>query len=214
MCVVPDGDLFRAIRAGRAAVVTDHIDRFVANGIRLRSGTGAGGRRRGLRDRAGAAADRRHRAVGGRAADRAGGDDRLPGRDALRGAELRLLHRLHQRVLDAAGRPVDPVRCRLLDRLDRRGYAVATPTRRPGPRAARCSGSPPATCNGRSTGSRGRAPTPVAMRRRTTRSTWSGRCACTRGGTSGSAEASALRAGEHTHERRVGGVTPQEPRPG
>jgi monooxygenase len=39
VCLVPDGDLFRAIRAGRAAVVTDTIDRFVGDGIRLASGT-------------------------------------------------------------------------------------------------------------------------------------------------------------------------------
>ena len=37
-CVAPDGDLFRAIRTGRADVVTDHIDRFVPEGIRLRGG--------------------------------------------------------------------------------------------------------------------------------------------------------------------------------
>ena len=37
-CVVPDGDLFRAIRKGRVDVVTDHIERFVPEGIRLASG--------------------------------------------------------------------------------------------------------------------------------------------------------------------------------
>jgi cation diffusion facilitator CzcD-associated flavoprotein CzcO len=37
-CIVPDGDLFRAIRHGRVEVVTDHIDRFVPEGIRLQSG--------------------------------------------------------------------------------------------------------------------------------------------------------------------------------
>src|SRR4051794_35792503 len=37
-CVVPDGDLFRAVRKGRVEVVTDHIDRFVPGGIRLSSG--------------------------------------------------------------------------------------------------------------------------------------------------------------------------------
>ena len=37
-CVVPDGDLFKAIGEGTAEVVTDHIDRFTANGIRLESG--------------------------------------------------------------------------------------------------------------------------------------------------------------------------------
>jgi len=38
MCVVPGGDLFKAIRRGRASVVTDHVDTFTATGIRLRSG--------------------------------------------------------------------------------------------------------------------------------------------------------------------------------
>lgn len=38
ICLVPDADLFAAIRAGKAAVVTDHIDRFERDGIRLKSG--------------------------------------------------------------------------------------------------------------------------------------------------------------------------------
>ncbi|MFF4935208.1 flavin-containing monooxygenase [Streptomyces griseofuscus] len=38
LCVVPDGDLFKAISAGRASVVTDRIDRFTETGIRLESG--------------------------------------------------------------------------------------------------------------------------------------------------------------------------------
>jgi cation diffusion facilitator CzcD-associated flavoprotein CzcO len=38
LCLVPDGDLFKAIREGRASVVTDTIDRFVPEGIRLTSG--------------------------------------------------------------------------------------------------------------------------------------------------------------------------------
>ena len=39
VCLVPDGDLFGAIRAGRASVVTDTIERFEADAIRLASGT-------------------------------------------------------------------------------------------------------------------------------------------------------------------------------
>ena len=39
LCVVPDGDLFREIRAGRASVVTDRIVRFTERGILLESGT-------------------------------------------------------------------------------------------------------------------------------------------------------------------------------
>ncbi len=38
LCVVPDGDLFKAIRSGRATVVTDRIDRLTADGILLESG--------------------------------------------------------------------------------------------------------------------------------------------------------------------------------
>ena len=35
---VPDGDLFQGIRSGKASVVTDEIDRFTAEGIKLKSG--------------------------------------------------------------------------------------------------------------------------------------------------------------------------------
>ena len=38
LCVVPDGDLFKALRRGSASIVTDHIDTFTERGVRLRSG--------------------------------------------------------------------------------------------------------------------------------------------------------------------------------
>ncbi len=38
LCLVPNGDLFRSIRSGKTSVVTDHIDAFTENGIRLKSG--------------------------------------------------------------------------------------------------------------------------------------------------------------------------------
>ena len=38
LCVVPDGDLFTAIRCGRASVVTERIDTFTETGVKLRSG--------------------------------------------------------------------------------------------------------------------------------------------------------------------------------
>lgn len=38
VCVVPDGDLFKALRRGQAEVVTDHIARFGERGIVLKSG--------------------------------------------------------------------------------------------------------------------------------------------------------------------------------
>ncbi len=39
LCLVPNGDLFAAIRGGKASVVTDHIDTFTETGVRLKSGT-------------------------------------------------------------------------------------------------------------------------------------------------------------------------------
>jgi cation diffusion facilitator CzcD-associated flavoprotein CzcO len=38
LCLVPDGDLFAAIRSGKLSVVTDQIATFTETGIRLRSG--------------------------------------------------------------------------------------------------------------------------------------------------------------------------------
>ena len=38
LCLVPDADMFQAIREGRASVVTDHIDTFTEKGIKLKSG--------------------------------------------------------------------------------------------------------------------------------------------------------------------------------
>ncbi len=38
VCAVPNGDLFKVLRQGKASVVTEHIDGFTAKGIRLKSG--------------------------------------------------------------------------------------------------------------------------------------------------------------------------------
>ncbi len=39
MCMVPDGDLFKAISDQKATIATGHIDTFTATGIRLKDGT-------------------------------------------------------------------------------------------------------------------------------------------------------------------------------
>ena len=39
LCLVPDDDLFTAIKSGKAQVVTDHIERITAAGIELQSGS-------------------------------------------------------------------------------------------------------------------------------------------------------------------------------
>ncbi len=38
LCLVPDSDLFKALKDGSASIVTDHIDRFTKTGVRLKSG--------------------------------------------------------------------------------------------------------------------------------------------------------------------------------
>ncbi|MEQ9517985.1 MAG: NAD(P)/FAD-dependent oxidoreductase [Parvibaculum sp.] len=38
LCLVPDSDMFLALKTGKASVATDHIDTFTADGIRLKSG--------------------------------------------------------------------------------------------------------------------------------------------------------------------------------
>ena len=38
LCLVPDADLFKALREGRADIVTDDIERFTRTGIKLKSG--------------------------------------------------------------------------------------------------------------------------------------------------------------------------------
>lgn len=38
LCLVPDNDLFDAIKAGKASVVTDHIEEFTETGVKLKSG--------------------------------------------------------------------------------------------------------------------------------------------------------------------------------
>jgi monooxygenase len=38
LCLVPDADLFKAVSDGRVEVVTDHIERFTEQGLRLKSG--------------------------------------------------------------------------------------------------------------------------------------------------------------------------------
>ncbi|HEV7890586.1 MAG TPA: NAD(P)/FAD-dependent oxidoreductase [Pyrinomonadaceae bacterium] len=38
LCLAPNADIFRVIRTGRASVVTDHIETFTEDGLRLKSG--------------------------------------------------------------------------------------------------------------------------------------------------------------------------------
>ena len=105
LCLAPNGDLFKTIRKGNADVVTDTIDTFVPEGIKLNSGEVLEA------DIIVTATGLNLRLFGGaeiRAQRRAGRPDEvdvLQGHDAVRHAEHGLHHRLHQRVMDAEGRP-------------------------------------------------------------------------------------------------------------
>jgi cation diffusion facilitator CzcD-associated flavoprotein CzcO len=39
LCLMPDGDMLEAIKSGRAGVITEHIETFTEQGIKLKSGT-------------------------------------------------------------------------------------------------------------------------------------------------------------------------------
>ncbi len=105
MCLVPDGDLFEAISAGRASVVTDRIETFTENGLALASGAELEAdlvvTATGLNMLVfGGIEHVRRRAGGGASAD-----DQLQGHDARRRAQHGVRDRLHQRLVDAQVRP-------------------------------------------------------------------------------------------------------------
>ena len=107
VCARPTGDLFKTIRKGKADVVTDTIERFTKKGIQAELGRGARGRHH------------RHR-NGFEPADCFGGADILRNGETVRSARSLMAykgmmltrhaqhgvhHRLHERVVDAEGRP-------------------------------------------------------------------------------------------------------------
>jgi monooxygenase len=128
LCVIPGGDLWAEIRAGRASVVTDHIDTFVPSGIRLGSG-------RVLEaDIAVSATGLTLLPIGGIDLTVDGTPVKIGERAAYRGLMLSGVPNLAYCIgytnaswtlrADLSHRYV----VRLLRHLDRRGYAVATPT--------------------------------------------------------------------------------------
>ena len=125
LCLAPNGDLFKTIRKGNADVVTDTIDRFVPEGIKLNSGSVLDA------DIIVTATGLNMRLFGGAEIRRNGEPidldavDGLQGHDAVRHPEHGVHHRLHQRVMDAEGRPGVRVR---LPRVELHGRpTVSTP---------------------------------------------------------------------------------------
>ena len=131
-CVVPDGDLFRAIRAGSVASSPARSTRSRRRRRAADLRRGARGRRRRHRHRAADARPRRGRAGRGRRAGHAVGDRRLQGDDVQRRPQPGRGDRLHERVLDPQVRPGVRVRHPAAQPHARRGPTTSSP--RPGPR--------------------------------------------------------------------------------
>lgn len=129
LCVIPDGDLFRTIMAGRASVATDHIDTFVPEGIRLKSGKVLEA------DIVVSATGLSLQAVGGIAVSVDGTPIEIGQQAAYRGIMLSGVPNFAYCIgyvnaswtlrADLSHRYV----LKLLDHMERHGYAVATPAR-------------------------------------------------------------------------------------
>jgi cation diffusion facilitator CzcD-associated flavoprotein CzcO len=101
LCLVPDADLFAAIRSGSVSIVTDQIERFTETGVRLRVGPGPRGGCYRHGDGPDDALDGRHRPHGRRRAGRPRQDAQLQGHDVQRRPESRIGVRLHECIVDA-----------------------------------------------------------------------------------------------------------------
>ena len=131
MCMVPNGDLFKAIRRGDAEIVTDHIDTFTETGIRLESG------RELEADVVVTATGLNLQMFGGAELTVDGEPVKLPDTMAYKGMMLSGVPNLVFMIgytnaswtlkVDLVGEYV----CRLLRWMDRHGKAVAVPERDP-----------------------------------------------------------------------------------
>ena len=163
LCVVPDGDLFAAVRAGTASIVTGVIDRFTREGVLLRSGDELPA------DVVVTATGLQVQVLGGALIEvdgrpiAPGGDGRLQGDDGQRGPEPGHRAGLHERLVDAQCDLVAEYVVRLLDHMQRNGYRSVTPVEPPASvprrpfidlRAATCSGRRPGSPD-RAAGRRG-----------------------------------------------------------
>jgi monooxygenase len=127
LCLVPDGDLFAAIRSGRASVVTDRVDTFTEAGLRLVSGQELDA------DVVVTATGLDLLPFGGTALCVDGADVDLPGTVAYQGMMISRVPNFAFALgytnaswtlrADLVSERV----CRLLNHLDERGYAVAVP---------------------------------------------------------------------------------------
>jgi cation diffusion facilitator CzcD-associated flavoprotein CzcO len=132
LCVVPDGDLFEAVSAGTASIVTDTIETFTERGIRLTSGAELEA------DVVVSATGLNLLVLGGLELTVDGEPVRFPERVAYKGLMLSGVPNLAFAVgytnaswtlrCDLVSQYV----CRLLRHMDAHGYVSATPRRPPG----------------------------------------------------------------------------------
>jgi len=130
-CLVPDGDLFRSIRSGRADVVTGTIETFTPTGVRLTSGEELEA------DVVVTATGLQLQALGGVRLTVDGREVDLPSTVAYKGAMFSGVPNLaavfgytNASWTLKADLTCEYV-CRLLNRMRRRGYTAATPRRDP-----------------------------------------------------------------------------------
>ncbi len=130
MCVAPDGDLFDAIADGRASVVTDHIETLTERGVALASGSELEA------DLIITATGLQMVPFGGIRLSVDGSDVELGSALAYQGMQISGVPNMafafgYTNQSWTLGSDLTSERvCRLLEHMDRRGYAVCTPRNR------------------------------------------------------------------------------------
>ncbi len=129
MCVAPDGDLFAAMRAGKASIVNGEIETFTETGLRLTSGQDIPA------DMIVAATGLKVRLTGGIALEVDGAPVDIATTTAYKGAmysdvpNLASIFGYTNASWTLKSDLIAGYVCRLLSHMDRRGYAICTPRR-------------------------------------------------------------------------------------
>ena len=129
MCIVPDGDLFAAMRAGKASIVNGEIETFTETGLRLTSGQEIEA------DLIVTATGLKVRLMGGVAIEVDGAPVDIASTTAYKGVmfsdipNLASIFGYTNASWTLKSDLIAEYVCRLLSHMDRRGYAICTPRR-------------------------------------------------------------------------------------
>ena len=129
MCIVPDGDLFAAMRAGKASIVNGEIETFTETGLRLTSGQDIAA------DIIVTATGLKVRLMGGVAIEVDGASVDIASTTAYKGVmfsdtpNLASIFGYTNASWTLKSDLIAEYVCRLLSHMDRRGYAICTPRR-------------------------------------------------------------------------------------